>query len=240
MDAAYAEAYPDLYRRHWWWRVREEILLRRIGALLDGAGSPRILDVGCGAALFFDALARYGRVEGIESDPIAIENSGRWRDRITVGNLDGGFRPAAPYDLILMLDLLEHIPDPVVVLNRARELLTATGHVLITVPAFQALWTAHDELNHHVMRYSASTLRALIGRSGLAASHTEYLFQSLVVPKLLVRAKEAITGARPTVPGVPSPPINSAVQAWFRAEHAVANWMPFGGSLLAVARRRDG
>jgi 2-polyprenyl-3-methyl-5-hydroxy-6-metoxy-1,4-benzoquinol methylase len=93
MDSVYAEVYPELYRRHWWWRVREDILLRRIAALFEGSGRPaRILDVGCGAGLFFDALQRFGHVEGIESDSRAVERAGRWRESIHVGELDASYR----------------------------------------------------------------------------------------------------------------------------------------------------
>ncbi len=57
MDTTYAAVYPELYRKHWWWRVRERVLLRKIGSLLKTtSGTARILDVGCGAGLFFDAL----------------------------------------------------------------------------------------------------------------------------------------------------------------------------------------
>src|SRR5262245_50528059 len=68
MDPQYAAAYPNLYRHHWWWRVREQILLEKIRRILGRVRNPRILDVGCGAGLFFDALQPFGHVEGIEAD----------------------------------------------------------------------------------------------------------------------------------------------------------------------------
>ena len=106
MDARYAQAYPDLYRRHWWWRVREEILIRRIAALRDGQKGARILDVGCGAGLFFDALERFGEVEGIESDADTVGHGALlgWADKVRrarsvaaqqrrTGSVDAGARP---------------------------------------------------------------------------------------------------------------------------------------------------
>ena len=75
MDAQYAAAYPELYQRHWWWRVREEILLRNIRTILAGTPEARILDVGCGAGLFFDELEQFGHVEGVESDRAVVEQS---------------------------------------------------------------------------------------------------------------------------------------------------------------------
>src|SRR5206468_5559412 len=131
MDAQYAAAYQDLYKNHWWWRVREEILLGQIRRLLAGVSNARILDVGCGAGLFFDALEPYGRVEGIESDPAAVEQSGKWKTRIVVGELDGAYTPERPFDLILMLDVLEHVNNPEHILRRAREVVTPSGAVLI-------------------------------------------------------------------------------------------------------------
>lgn len=58
------------------------------------------------------------------------------------------------YSLILMLDVLEHLEDPVGALQHAVDLLTPEGTLLITVPAFMALWTNHDVLNHHLTRYT--------------------------------------------------------------------------------------
>jgi len=235
MDAQYAAAYPELYRNHWWWRVREEILLRKIRRILAAVSRPRILDVGCGAALFFDALQQFGRVEGIESDPIAVENSGRWRSHVVVGELDTSYEPDAPFDLILMLDVLEHVDGPERLLRRAGEILTPRGCILVTVPAFNWLWTTHDDLNHHVTRYTSAEMRKIFGRAGLVTVETGYMFQSLVVPKLLVRLREALTAAPARVPRVPPAAVNDAVQAWFRTEYSLAGWLPFGGSLLAVA-----
>jgi SAM-dependent methyltransferase len=235
MDAQYAAAYRELYQRHWWWRVREEILLRQIRGMLAGISGARILDVGCGAGLFFDELEQFGHIEGVESDPAVVEQSGRWRSRIVIGNLDAAYRPAAPYDLILMLDVLEHIQDTDHFLRRAGELLTPGGRILVTVPAFKCLWTAHDEINHHVTRYTARELRATLTRGGLEVIETRYLFQSLLLPKALVRATEALVRRGSRVPGIPSPPIDRLLRAWFRTEDLLTGWLPFGTSVLAVA-----
>ena len=68
MEADYSAAYARLYREHWWWRVRETILVEKLRELLKGAPAARILDVGCGEGVFFEALEEYGCPEGIESD----------------------------------------------------------------------------------------------------------------------------------------------------------------------------
>ena len=239
MDAAYTAAYADLYRRHWWWRVRERILLDRIRELVgDRAPHARMLDIGCGAGLFFDALEQFGHVEGIESDRIAAEQGGRWRPRIHIGEL-GTFAADARYDVILALDVVEHVPDPETMLRQAARFLAPGGRMVLTTPAFDWLWTSHDRLNHHVKRYTAGEMRDLVRRAGLVPIDTRYLFQSLVVPKLMVRAKEALRPSAPSLPHVPPQRLNRALESWFRAEHAVAGWLPFGSSVIAVAGAAD-
>jgi len=237
MDAEYSAAYARLYREHWWWRVREEILLTKIRQVLGRTPGARILDVGCGAGLFFDALERLGHVEGIESDRLAVEQAGRWRSRIHVGELDDTFEPGSPFDLILLLDVVEHVDRPDRLLRRAASLLGPGGRILVTVPAFNWLWTSHDELNHHVERYTAKAMRHLMNDAGLTAIETSYLFQSLLLPKLLVRAKEALTAPAARVPHVPSRAVNIALQAWYRSEYRFAGGLPFGSSVLAIAQR---
>ena len=235
MDPSYTAAYAELYRTHWWWRVREGVLLDKIRELLGNrAHDARILDVGCGAGLFFDALEQFGRVEGIESDPIAVAQSGRWRDRIHIGEVET-FTGGEPFDLILALDVVEHVPNPSILLRHAARLLASTGSMVITTPAFDWLWTSHDCLNHHVKRYTAGEMRALIREAGLHPIDTQYLFQSLIVPKLLVRTMEAIHRVGPSVPTIPPAPLNRALETWFRTEHAIAGWLPFGSSVLSVA-----
>ena len=93
MQAAYAQRYRTLWDRHWWWRSREALLLATIDRLARSTPVGRILDVGCGDGLFFDALARFGEVEGLEPDASLVGDP-RWRDRITVGPLGAGL-PAA-------------------------------------------------------------------------------------------------------------------------------------------------
>lgn len=239
MDSVYAAAYPELYRKHWWWRVREEILLATVARLLAGQPRARILDVGCGAGLFFDALDRFGHVEGIESDRSAIDNAGRWKDRIHHGEFNESFVPAAGFDLILMLDVLEHLTAPVPLLLRASGHLRPGGAVLITVPAFNWLWTQHDDLNQHVRRYTARGVEDMVRAAGLSPNKPRYLFPSLVIPKAAVRIREALLGASPSVPAVPSEMMSRILQTVLRTEHALASWAPFGTSVLAVARHQE-
>lgn len=237
MDAEYAAAYPDLYKRHWWWRAREEVILDEVSALCPrGPSDTRILDVGCGAGLFFDALEKYGAVEGIESEPDAVARSGRWRSRITVGELDDTFgRTKDPFDVVLLLDVLEHIDDPGEVLRHVARVLRPGGSVVTTVPAFSFLWTGHDEINHHRRRYSRTQMIQLLESAGFVVASSRYLFPSLVMGKLAVKVREKVLAQKGVVPEIPTASLNALLQGWFRIEHRLARRAPFGTSVMVVA-----
>ena len=236
MKEDYADGYATLYRTHWWWRAREHVLLDEITSLVGGRPRPlRVLDVGCGAGLFFDALAHLGEIQGIEADGSLVAQAGRWQSQITHGSLDNSFAPAHRFDLVLMLDVLEHLHDPVTPLKRAHSLMTPDGSLIVTVPALRWLWTRHDDLNEHVTRYARRELTDLLTGAGWHVAKTEFLFASLVPGKLAVRALEAITRPEPTSPRVPSPFINRMSQRWLELESSCRSVLPIGTSLLAVA-----
>lgn len=238
MDPQYAAVYPDLYRYHWWWRVRERMLISTLRRVSPSAHA-RILDVGCGGGLFFGELQHFGEVTGIEADASSIGQDNPWAEKIVCGELDESFIPAAPFDLVLMLDVLEHMTNAKEALANVGRILAEGGRVVVTVPAFQWLWTTHDEMNHHVRRYTANDLRSTLQASGLAVFEIRYLFQSLVLPKLAVRISEAAGLRRAHVPGVPGATVNEALQRWFWTEYRWLGRLPFGTSVLAVAGRRD-
>jgi 2-polyprenyl-3-methyl-5-hydroxy-6-metoxy-1,4-benzoquinol methylase len=241
VDAAYAAHYAELYRRHWWWRVREAVILAELRRLRPPTGWQRILDVGCGDGLFFDRLAEFGAVEGVEPDTALLDPAGPWRSAIHAVPFDERFRPPDRFDVILMLDVLEHLEHPEAALRHALTLLTKGGVVVITVPALQWLWTRHDDLNHHVMRYDRRSMRRLARAAGLRIVRERYLFQWLVPVKLAVRALEAIRPAKSELPGIPPEPINRLLTAITRLESEVASRIPFplGNSLLVSAVPAD-
>lgn len=241
MDSAYAAHYAELYHRHWWWRAREAAILAELRRLRPPTGWQRILDVGCGDGLFFDRLAEFGEVEGVEPDTALLDPAGPWRRAIHAVPFDEGFRPANRFDVILMLDVLEHLEKPEAALRHALSLLTRGGIVVITVPALQSLWTRHDDLNHHIMRYDRRSMRRLASAAGLRILRQRYLFQWLVPVKLAVRALEAIHPPRRRLPRIPPEPINGLLAAITRLESEVALRvsLPLGNSLLVSGTATD-
>lgn len=242
MDKAYAARYANLYGQHWWWRAREEYLLETLRDLRPHGGWERILDIGCGNALFFERLKDFGEVEGIEADASVVDTGGPWASRIYVQPFDRMFEPGKTYDLLLMLDVLEHLPDPGAALLKSAELLTPRGHLVVTVPAFQYLWTAHDEVNGHVQRFTRREACELVAQAGFRVLQASYLFHWLWPLKVLIRLKERSVG--PAAHATQPPPriVNSLLVTVCSLERRLlrAASLPFGTSVLVVATRDRG
>ena len=240
MDASYASEYRELYERHWWWRARERFILAELDRLRPAGGWTRILDVGCGDALFFDALATYGEVEGVESDESLVTPDGKHRARIHVGPFDRTFRPGHEFGLILMLDVVEHLTDPRSALAYAYELLEAGGILFVTVPAFMLLWTRHDVLNRHFTRYMRASFTRLAQSAGFEVEHSRYFYHWMVPAKFATRMLEALRPAgEPRPPRVPPRLLNRLLYLLSRGEQRLTRerGLPFGSSLLVIARK---
>jgi SAM-dependent methyltransferase len=241
MDAAYARQYRELYRRHWWWRARERLIVATLRSQAPARGWPSILDVGCGDGLFFERLREFGsEVEGVESDASLVDPTGPWASRIRIQPFDETFQPGHRYGLITMLDVLEHLPDPGAALCLAASLLESDGLLCVTVPAFAALWTDHDDINHHLRRFTSPVMIRLAGEAGLDTRSTRYFFFWTCPVKLLIRFKERVLGWPSAIAKVPTPLANHAFYALSVIEQQSLGRLPipFGSSLLFLGRRQ--
>lgn len=242
MDADYGARYRDLFERHWWWRARERVILDALHAHEPASGWGNVLDIGCGDGLFFDALAAMPGVtlvEGVEPAQELVSPDGPHRARIHTVPFDERFDTGRRYSLITMLDVLEHLPDPVTALSHALSLLTPDGVFLATVPAFMALWTRHDELNHHYTRYTTKTFGDLARAAGLRIDEERYFFRWTALAKVGTRIAEWAIPGQPATPAVPAAMVNDALYTMSRVEERVLGRvpLPFGSSLLVVGRR---
>jgi SAM-dependent methyltransferase len=243
VEQAYAARYRTLWERHWWWRSREALLISTLERLTATMTVERILDVGCGDGLFFPALERFGAVDGLEPDASLLADS-PWRDRIKVGSLDESFQVADSYDLLLMLDVLEHIADDRAALDAAFRAMRSGAALVVTVPALAWLWSRHDEANEHYRRYSPNSLRTALASSGFVVESLRYFFAWTVGPmilrKVLAPAEgKNVRGASDYEVAIPPAPINWLLTRFSTLEHELGRrWRwPIGSTLLAVARR---
>lgn len=226
--------------RHWWYVGRRRILADLIRREVRPGKDSRILEIGCGTGHNFEMLKRFGRVDALEVDTVARATAeaalGRPVLSAPLPELHG--LPKASWDLICALDVIEHVVEDRASLRTMAGLLRPGGAILLTVPALAWLWSAHDEANHHVRRYTRSTLRAAIAAAGLSIDAIGY-FNSLLFP--IAAAKRMIgnaTGATGSDDDLPPAPVNTLLRSVFTLErHLVGRVsMPVGVSLFAVAR----
>ncbi len=174
---------------------------------------------------------------GVEADETTLAPDTPWRDQIYCQPFDANFQPQQTFDLILMLDVLEHLPEPAAALEHARRLLNPGGRLLITVPALNALWTTHDDVNHHYIRYDRGSFQSLAQAAGVELLTLKYFFHWTCPVKLLIRLREALWKTEPAPPRVPQKLVNQLCLALSCAEQRIMAplQLPFGSSLLAVA-----
>jgi 2-polyprenyl-3-methyl-5-hydroxy-6-metoxy-1,4-benzoquinol methylase len=240
VDPEYGERYRELYQKHWWWRARTELIVDTLRRLKPAQGWNNILDIGCGDGLFFERLSEFGKVEGVETAPELVNAANPHRNQIHICPFDENFRPGKQYSLVLMLDVLEHLENPVAAMRQALNLLTPEGTLVVTVPAFMSLWTNHDVINHHFIRYKKSTFRELAELAGLRIQRERYVYHWTFPVKLAVRLTERALHARPKAPKVPPAWINEMLYRISRAEQKTLNPLaiPFGSSLMIVGAKR--
>ena len=224
---------------HWWYRARRDILsdyLTRYGNLPKDA---RILEIGCGTGHNLPMLARFGAVDAIEIDPaardIASERLGKPVGDVPLPDLPGVARGA--YDLVAVLDVVEHIEDDVAALKGMASLLRPGGKILIAVPAHQWLWSAHDVVNHHHRRYSRGSLVEAIAAAGLRPRKLSY-FNSLLFPlAAAARIAGRLTGRDDSDDSPPAKPLNALFEAIFRLERHAVGRVPLtpGVSIVTLA-----
>ncbi len=176
MDIKEEEILGDQADRHWYYRTKA----RALRAMLPDPFNRRVIDVGAGSGFFSRHLARHGLIDEAWCIDIGYE---RDRDE-RVGDATLRFRKtpqAADAGLALFMDVLEHVPDDAALLAAYRPLLPPTARVIITVPAFQFLWSGHDVYLEHYRRYTLRMLRDTVARAGYRLVRSHYLY-GLILP----------------------------------------------------------
>ena len=244
MDAAAYASMRDLQKEHWWFVGRREFLRQLIGRKIKPRAEAKIFEAGCGFGGNLPLLEEFGQVGAFEYDAnaraYAASQSGI---AVMPGALPDGIDiEGRAYDLIALLDVLEHIDDDRSSLETLGKGLAEGGRMLVTVPAYQWLWSKHDELHHHKRRYTRKGLERVVRAAGLEVEDAGY-FNSLLFPLAVgQRFATRLAPGEAKADELPSGFVNGALSSVFKAEAALASRvpLPFGLSLYAIIRRKGG
>ena len=239
MERAVYEQMAEYDQKHWWYRARREVLAEMIRRLVNPPQNARILEIGCGTGHNLPMLGQFGQVEALELDEearaMAEKRLGRSVMSAPLPELAGV--PERQYDLVGAFDVIEHIDDDRAALASIADRIKPGGKFVMTVPAHQWMWSAHDVVNHHKRRYSKGALKRLIDDSPLKLERVGY-FNSLLFPLAVAeRLSSKLRGKEDVDLKLPSAPLNTALERCFAAErHLIARLpLPPGLSLFAVA-----
>lgn len=242
MERVVYDQMAALDQRHWWYRARREVVAALIRRVAAPPADARILEIGCGTGHNLPMLSAFGRVDALEVDAaaraLAEQRLGRAVLSAPLPELKG--IATGQYDLVGAFDVIEHIPDDAASVASIARLLKPGGKLVVTVPAHQWMWSAHDVVNHHQRRYSKSGLRRLIEGSPLRLERIGYLNSLLFPLAVAERLASRALGKDDSNLTLPARPINHALERVFAAERALVGRVPLppGLSLFAVASAR--
>jgi SAM-dependent methyltransferase len=241
MERAVFDRMAELDQDHWWFLARRRILKRLIERVVCPPQRAKILEVGCGTGHNLAMLKSFGSLDACELDRCArtVANK-RLPGKVKSAKLpDLSMFKRSGYDLIALLDVLEHVPDDLASLRAIHMRLKPGGALLLTVPANPWMWSAHDAAHHHFRRYTKKQLEELFLRSGLEVQLLSY-FNTLLFPLVAAaRVVGKVTRKQSADDKLPSAWVNSTLNAIFGLEAGLIGRlpMPFGVSLVAVVRR---
>ncbi len=253
MDKQYYKEYYHLERKHWWFRARLEILedLLTKQALHGLPARPRILNAGVATGATTTMLEKHGTVTSLEYDKDCCDFL-RETVKMPVVNASLTELPFedAAFDLVCAFDVIEHIEDDALAVREIHRVLAPGGVVFLTVPAYQFLWSKHDEVNHHFRRYTADQLDRVLQQAAFRRERTSYFNSLLFPPIALARTVSNLRPEKETEEGTSGSDfdayqtgdfVNSIFYKVFRLERKLLGKrgrFPFGVSLFTIGRKK--
>ena len=227
--------------RYWWFRVRNRLVLEQIRRHTPGAGM-QVLDYGCGTGKMLDLMSGLGQVRGADVSETALAFCRR-RGHENLVLLDPDAEPPGTYDLITLLDVIEHVDDDRGLVARLAGRLSPGGVLVATAPALPCLASGEDYVSGHKRRYLKKDLRAAIEGGGLHVLRLTYFNTLLLLPIFLfIRVRALLnpdTLRHSNLTELPGP-LNALFAGVFGLEIPLLRVadLPLGMSLLCVAKKQ--
>ena len=242
MERVIYDRLRELESTHWWFTVRRRLIRQVIGDIGLPANA-RILEAGCGTGGNIELLRRFGSVRAMEPDAASRAYVLDTFQLAVDGGLlpDGLTYPPRSFDLVCAFDVIEHVEDDRASLRKLGELLDEHGTMVVTVPAYQWMWSHHDELHHHKRRYTRREFVSVMEAAGLRVTKATY-FNTVLLPVAVgVRTLKRALGLKGEDDRMPPAWLNRVLSGLFGAElpWLRSGTLPAGLSILVTARRQE-
>lgn len=190
MDIDQLLKYDQLGRSHWWLTSKYTVISDMLKGLYPGRPADRILDIGCASGVFIDYLKQFRcRIFGVDLNHEILRVLIRRDQEIAVAVADANKLPFLDnaFDLVSLIDVLEHVADDRQLVQRIKNILKPRGLFVLCVPAYGTLYGRHDRLYGHKRRYRRTELANLLRDEGFLIQRATYLQPAFVVPLWLKR-----------------------------------------------------
>lgn len=246
MDPTVYQIYYQLERDHWWNQAKRSIIVSLLERFCAGLSRARIVDIGSGTGSIAELLESKGmNVEVHDGSPLAMEYLRKICKQSFQKNFPVDYwQIANEYDVVLLLDVLEHLEDDRRGLDAALQILKPGGILVCTVPACKSMWGEYDIIAHHCRRYSLAEMRKLLKNKPVQVEQLSYysalLFPFLYLVRFLENSAFRWTKRNPVFrPHFVPKALNTVLRKIFDLEKRLLRHfnLPFGSAIVAVLRK---
>ncbi len=225
----------------YWWFVSRRKLIEEFIKILTIGKQYIVLDVGCGTGANTVMIQKYGKVIGLDISVNALEKarSRDIRDLVLGSALELPIRNES-IDIIVATDVIEHLKDDTKALKEFYRVLKPNGHVIITVPAYNFLWSEHDIALGHYRRYTSNMIYRCaknVGFKVIKLSYSFFLLFPLAVFMRILR-KKVSNEPKALIPNIPYW-LNVFLVKFQTLENSLLKYInfPFGLSIFIVLKK---